>query len=57
MKATTGAMGAGKGRGCTANSCWVPMATVGTGKLAWGTAGGVAPGAGTIPGAGNTGRE
>lgn len=53
----TGAKGAANGAGCTANSCWASMGTVGTAKLAWGAMGAAptAPGAGTMPGAGNPG--
>ena len=55
----TGPKGVANGGGWTANSCWVSMGTVGTAKLVWGARGAAAmlPGAGTIPGVGNTGRE
>lgn len=55
----TGAKGAANGGGWTANSCWVSTGTARTAKLVWGAMGAAAtvPAAGTIPGAGNTGRE
>lgn len=55
----TEAMGAAKGGGWTANSCWVSMGMAGTAKLPWGAtdAAAMVPGAGTMAGAGNIGRE
>lgn len=49
----TGAKGAVKGGG------WMSMGTAGTAKLVWGSIGAAAtaPGTGTIPVAGSTGRE
>lgn len=52
MRAMTGAKGAVRGRGCTANSRWVSTGRAGTAKLAWGAVGGGT----TVPGAGNMGR-